>query len=440
MQVFVARRTQCALALVPTPSQESATRLPASRKFGWNGALESSYDFGMMSETHPSTIGPAYLPDGSGPVEITIQGGRIGRVAPSAQSVARNRHVGPGLIDIQVNGYGGLSFTRSALTTPDVRKVVDLLAAEGVTRFVPTLITDAHSVYVDALGVLASACEQDARVRDAVICIHVEGPWISSEDGPRGAHPLAHTRPPNWDEFEAWQAAAGGRIGYVTLAPELDGAIAMIERLARDDIVVALAHTAATHEQISAAVDAGARLSTHLGNGSHKILDRHDNYIWAQAAEDRLTASFIADGHHLPAPALKCLIRAKTPKRSILTSDASPVAGLPPGEYDTFGVAVEIRPDGRLCLSGTPYLAGSAQSLWHGIATACRIADVSLAEAFEMAAAHPAALFGIGRDCGRIVAGQRADLVEFDWDPAGDTPPALRRTIAAGQVVHERTN
>src|SRR5262249_28292297 len=156
--------------------------------------------------------------------------------------------------------------------------------------------------------VLAKACDGDARVANAVPGFHLEGPYISSEDGPRGAHPRPHVRAPDRAEFERLQEAAGGRIRLVTLAPESAAAIAFIEWLARRGIVVAIGHTAATAEQIHAAIAAGAKLSTHLGNGSHALLPRHDNYIWAQAAADQLWASLITDGHHLPAAVVRCLV------------------------------------------------------------------------------------------------------------------------------------
>jgi len=383
-------------------------------------------------------VGPAIPVGGDRPVVVAVEGGKIAAVVESSASVDARRRVAPGLIDIQVNGFGGVHFGTSELTVADVRKATDLLAAEGVTRFVPTIVTGSHAMYLDALGVLASACEQDDRVHDAVLCFHMEGPWISPDDGPRGAHPPRHVRPPSWSEFEAWQAAAGGRIGYVSIAPEVDGAVEMIARLSSAGIVVAIAHTGATGEQIRAAVDAGARLSTHLGNGAHATVPRHDNVIWHQLGEDRLTASFIADGHHLPGPILKSMIRAKTPARSVLTSDATSLAGMPPGQYTEFGMGVELRPDGRLCLAGTPYLAGSAQSLLHAVETATRIGGVTLDQAIEMASTNPARLFGVDHECGRIAVGMRADLIEFDWDTSAESQLMLRRTVCAGAMTYQQ--
>src|SRR5207244_4307325 len=175
---------------------------------------------------------------------------------------------------------------------------------------------------------------------------HREGPDLSPEDGPRGAHPRQHIRPPDWDEFRRLQDAAGGLIRLVTLAPEHDGALPFIEKLVAAGVVVSLGHTAASGACIRAAAKAGARLSTHLGNGAHAILPRHPNYIWEQLAADELWASIICDGHHLPPSVARCIVRVKTPARTILTSDAGSLAGLAPGHYHEWGQELEVRPEG----------------------------------------------------------------------------------------------
>src|SRR5690606_31509122 len=112
-----------------------------------------------------------------------------------------------------------------------------------------------------------------------------------------------------------------------------EGAPRFIARAVSSGVVVAIGHTGATSEQIRAAVDSGARLSTHLGNGAHAVLPRHPNYIWDQLACDELWASIIVDGHHLPATVVKCFQRIKGSERLILITDAVSVAGLPPGRY-----------------------------------------------------------------------------------------------------------
>jgi N-acetylglucosamine-6-phosphate deacetylase len=265
-----------------------------------------------------------------------------------------------------------------------------------------------------------------------VLGIHLEGPFISSLDGYRGAHPAGAVRDPDWDEFQRLQEAAGGRIILLTLAPERAGAIAFIRRAVAAGVTVALGHTAADGNTIRAAVDAGARLSTHLGNGIASPLPRHPNPIWEQAADDRLFATFIADGHHLDAATLRVLYRAKSP-RAILVSDASPLAGLPPGTYGPWAVD----PSGKIVVAGTAYLAGSNQALEVGLNTLLRATGCTLDEAFRTVATAPALL--LGRLPITLDAGDVPNLVVFRRDGNGDSAPiALRRTCVNGQWCEAR--
>ena len=243
------------------------------------------------------------------------------------------------------------------------------------------------------------------------------------EDGPRGAHPQRHVRPPDWDEFRRLQDAAGGRIRLVTLAPEHDGALPFIERLTAAGVVVALGHTAASGERIRDAVRAGARLSTHLGNGSHAVLPRHDNYIWEQLADDGLWASLICDGHHLPPSVVRCIVRVKTPARTILTCDASSLAGLPPGRYREWDQDFEVLPAGKVVVPGTSYLAGS----W-------AFTDLCVGNVIRFAGVEPGRRRGHGRRPAARAA--RPAAAPPGGGPAGRTGPvrlARRRRFPAAR-------
>ena len=245
---------------------------------------------------------------------------------------------------------------------------------------------------------------------------------------------MAHVRLPNIREFQRWQDVSQDLVGIVTLAPELRGATDYIRALSTQGTLVSIGHTAADPRQITAAVDAGARLSTHLGNGAHAVLPRHPNYIWQQLAEDRLTATFIADGHHLPAATFRAMIRAKGDHRSILISDSIGIAGSPPGHYTgTGGEPVELMPDGRLCLSGTPLLAGAVRSLSEGLGWAATQGALGLARAAELASRNPARLLGLERR-GELRVGNVADIVVFDFDE-GSGAVSPRQTFVAGSEV-----
>jgi N-acetylglucosamine-6-phosphate deacetylase len=354
-------------------------------------------------------------------IDLSIEAGHINKIsfASSSQKYdygGDDLRIGPGLIDIQINGYNGVDFNNPQTVPEDIAETTQRLLATGVTAFCPTLITNSDVNISKCLSNLLQTADKYSEFDRAMLGIHVEGPFISPEDGPRGAHPREHVRPPNWDEFQRWQDNARGRIRIITLAPEWPESLDFIERATEVGLIVAIGHTKATPEQIESAISAGARLSTHLGNGSHAMIDRHQNYIWPQLAADDLWASFIVDGHHLPPSVVKCFIRCKSPHRSILVTDAITAAGRPPGRYFLGEVAVEVTSAGRVCLPGTPYLAGSALEMDQAIAKTINFSDASLDEAWQMASLNPANLLGISQHFGSIEEGREADLVLFRWD------------------------
>src|SRR6185369_11323719 len=224
-------------------------------------------------------------------------------------------------------------------------------------------------------------------------------------------------RPPDVDEFHSWQDAARGHIRLFTVAPEWPQAPAYIEALTREGIVISIGHTNADGAQIRNAVAAGATMSTHLGNGAHQVLQRHPNYIWEQLAEDRLIASFIVDGIHLPASFLKVALRAKGLERSVLVTDASSPAGAKPGRYALGEQTVILTEDNRVVLSDQDKLAGSALRMDHGIQNLMKLAGMSLPDAVTMATTNPARVGAVpGRKQG-LAAGDRADFVLFHFNP-----------------------
>lgn len=349
-------------------------------------------------------------------IDIVVDDGRISAVA-AATDLPADRAAGfiaPALFDLQINGCRGHSFNAPELTVSAVREVVEVCAAHGIGGLLPTLVTNSFEALRHGVATLCQACATDPVVADAVPGFHLEGPYIAPEDGPRGAHPKQHVRPPSWDEFARLQEAAGGKIRLVTLAPEHDGALAFIERLTHAGLVVAIGHTAATPQRIREAIAAGARLSTHLGNGAHAMLPRHDNYIWEQLAADELWASLIPDGHHLPAALVKSIVRVKTPARTIVTCDASSLAGLPPGRYPQWGMELEVLAGGKVVVPGTPFLAGSGVFTDTCVAAVVRMSGVTLAEAIDMAGARPRELLGLPPL--RLEAGMPARVMMFEWD------------------------
>ena len=374
--------------------------------------------------------------DTAEPVRITTSGRTITSVerakAPEHETLP---FVAPGFFDIQVNGWGGTWFSKADLTPDDVAPVVASFLSHGVTRLFPTLITNSFESLRAGFEAIAAACDKLQLVRDMVPGCHLEGPYISPEEGPRGAHPKQHVRPADWDEFSRLQEASGGRIRLVTLAPEVPGAIDFIRRAVASGVVISIGHTAASPDQISAAAEAGATLSTHLGNGAHATLPRHPNYLWEQLADDRLFASIICDGVHLPASVVKTILRTKLAGQVILTCDASGYAGCPPGVYRGESGDVEVLDDGRIVVAGQrQYLAGSGVATDACVGAIMRLAHVPLAEGIRMATAYPERLMGI--DPISLEPGSRADLVLFS---VGSGPRVeVTATILAGEVRHGR--
>ena len=349
------------------------------------------------------------------PLALTVVGGRITAVEPSAASPTA--WVAPAFFDPQINGCLGVSFNSPTLTAEQVRTVADVCRTHGVGAFCPTLITGAFDALRHGFETLATLIEVDAELAARMPGFHLEGPYLSGEDGPRGAHPREHTRDPDWYEFRRWQDAAGGRIRMVTVAPERNGALAFIEKLTAAGVVVAIGHTAATGAQIRDGVTAGAKTSTHIGNGCHAVLPRHDNYVWEQLANDDLWASVIADGHHLPPAVLKCFVRAKGVERTLLTCDAGSLAGMPPGRYREWGTDLDVLPCGKIVVAGTPFLAGSGHFTDVCVGHVIAAAGVSLRDAVDMATVRPRRLLGL--PVPTLDVGQPGELVVFEWEPGG---------------------
>jgi len=381
------------------------------------------------------------FPDSSTPVDIVLQRGKVAAVRKAGRATpdlgSPEAWIAPPLFDIQVNGVNGISLQGAELWVADVAAISDYLAHWGVKYWVPTLVTGSLDEMEAGCRVLAAAL-RDRRLARSIPGIHLEGPCISPEDGPRGAHPRRHVRPPKLAEFDRLYKAADGKVLYTTVAPELPGAVPYIRGVVRRGVQVSLGHHAASAAQVKAAADAGARLCTHLGNGAAAQMHRHLNPIWPQLAEDRLHASLIADLHHLPPEVLQSFVRAKQPKRLVLTSDCVDLAGMPPGKYTFSGADVELRRDGKICLSGTDFLAGSSLMLLQGVVNTWRNTDLTLGQALASASSIPASLFGLRHRFELPKPGRKADFLLFEASESAPTPPKLLAVFHDGKAVEEK--
>jgi N-acetylglucosamine-6-phosphate deacetylase len=298
-----------------------------------------------------------------------------------------------GFVDLQVNGYGGVNFSSSELTMDEIERTMDALAARGTLAFCPTLITSSLVVYRHALPLLARAmASSEGSLR--MPGIHLEGPFISPEEGAVGAHPTEHVRRPSLELFDELYRLADGRVSLLTLAPEQPGALELIRRAVSLGVLVSIGHTLADEHAVRAAVDAGASLSTHLGNGCPNLIHRHHNPIWPQLAELRLTAMLITDGHHLPPPVIASFLAAKGSGKVMVTSDAAPPAGCPPGDYSIFGTRVRLEPSGRLRNLERDTLAGSSATMFECMSHLASLNLLSEDELWQVGRDHALALLG----------------------------------------------
>jgi N-acetylglucosamine-6-phosphate deacetylase len=368
------------------------------------------------------------------PVEIKVHEEYIQRVSPF-KTKDHLPYISPGFLDIQVNGYMGNDYSLKEFSTGQMSKIISHLNRSGTTQHVPTIITSPRERILRNLRMITQAIRESEDIAHAIAGIHLEGPFISPKDGPRGAHNAAYVRPPDLNEFEQWQEAAEGRISIVTLSPEWEGAIEFIKAISSTGVTAAIGHTSASPDLIRAAVEAGARLSTHLGNASHPMIPRLKNYIWEQLAEDRLMAGIICDGFHLPKSVVQVFTRTKGLDRLILVSDAAYLGGLNPGLYKWNDVDVQVFDDGHLGLPGTEALAGAAHLLDWDISRFMEFTGYALKETIPLCTQNPARFLRSPDNYGRLEPGAPANLVLFDYEPGMDRLRVLK-TIRCGKEVY----
>ncbi|MDZ7718295.1 MAG: hypothetical protein U5K72_05680 [Balneolaceae bacterium] len=268
----------------------------------------------------------------------------------------------PGFVDLQVNGYKGVDFSSSDLTVERFQFACWELIKQGTILFLPTIISSSEEIYQQNLKLISEVIEE-TDLKNYIPGIHLEGPFISDVDGARGAHnPKWIKKPDSYflDQLVEW---SGGKIKLLTIAAELDGADELCRHATDLGIKVSLGHQMASQADLQRLSDSGASLLTHLGNGIPQIIDRHDNPIWAGLANDDLTAMIITDGHHLPPSLIKTILKVKGASNTIIVSDASPIAGLSPGNYSTLGNKVILKESGRLYNPETGYLVGSSSTM-----------------------------------------------------------------------------
>ncbi|REG94486.1 N-acetylglucosamine-6-phosphate deacetylase [Algoriphagus antarcticus] len=365
-------------------------------------------------------------------IEISFSEGIIDSISETQNLLEQDLILGPGFTDIQVNGYGGIDYNEIQSDPMNLAEISRLLYKEGVTTHFPTIITNDPEQISQLILQIVSLRKSDEFSRMSIEGLHIEGPFISPIDGPRGAHPKEFVRAPDWSLVQKWQNESKGLIKMITLSPEWENTVPFIERCIDHGILVSIGHTNATHQQILDAVNAGASLSTHLGNGAHPILARHPNYIWSQLSQDELGASIIADGFHLPAEVIQVFQKVKK-ENLMLVSDSVSLSGMPAGDYTLhIGGEVTLTPEGKLHLKSNPsILAGSASNIRSGVSFLIKNKLAALTEAWEMASVRPEKLVNPGHRL--FKEGSIADLILCRKDENGELE--VLKTIKHGREV-----
>src|SRR5690554_132173 len=344
-------------------------------------------------------------------------------------------YIAPGFFDIQVNGYAGKDYS-DQLSTEDMEQMVMRLAESGTTRHMPTIITNSELSIIESIRAIVDSRKESTLLHNAIVGLHIEGPFISPKEGACGVHDPKHIRPCDFDEFQRWQESAEGLIRLVTVSPEDDTALEFIRKVTALGVRVAIGHIVVPPDQIEKAVDAGATLSTHLGNGSPGFLPRLNNFIWKELSDDRLYASIIADGFHLPPYVLDAYTRSKGRCLTILISDAAALAGSPPGVYRWGDMDIEVFPDGHMGLLGTTNLAGASLLLDRCIAHLHEVTKFSLSECVSCATRIPHDYLrlegSVWKDLPKV--GSNADFTLFNYQ-RGDGNLRVLRTQLGREVL-----
>lgn len=329
------------------------------------------------------------------PVLIRCEGGTVAQTGTVPNTPPENLWLAPALVDVQVNGFGGIDFQRDHLGVEDLLYATRQLRAAGCTRYFLTLITDAWPKLLARLEHLRRVRSQSQELRTAIAGWHIEGPFLSPEPGFCGAHNPQVMCDPTPGQIRELRGLTESDPLLLTLAPERSGALEIIALAVSLGIKISLGHTNASADRMLKAVQAGATGFTHLGNACPKDLDRHDNILWRAFDTPGLTVGLIADGIHV-SPALFRLMHKVIPASSIYyTTDAMAAAGAPPGRYTVGSLEVEVGADQVVRQPGKTNFAGSALRPIDGVFRAARMLDRPWQEVWDSFSIRPGAFVGL---------------------------------------------
>jgi N-acetylglucosamine-6-phosphate deacetylase len=365
-------------------------------------------------------------------VIVTIANGQIVELAQFDSSIAphsgdieaRDCLLLPGFIDIHVHGGAGRAIMEATSEAQDAVSVH--LAAHGVTGYLPTTITGPWELQANSVAAARRTMDSDRTpIGAAVLGVHLEGPYINPKK--KGAQPPQYIRTPSWQDLQEHLGDNVGTLKVITLAPEMEGAHDLIRQLVSRGVVVSIGHTDATYDEVSSAIDLGARHVTHCFNAMRQMEGRQPGVVGAAMSRKELAAELIWDNIHVHPASCRALIASKGTDRVILISDGIPGAGMPDGYTFSLGDLDVLIHDGSARLpDGT--LAGSLLTMDRAFANAV---EYSLSERSAMTSRNAAVALGLGHRKGLLAAGYDADLVLLD------SSDAVRMTIVNGHVVYQ---
>jgi N-acetylglucosamine-6-phosphate deacetylase len=360
-------------------------------------------------------------------MRVTVEKGMCEKLENSEINPPEMPWIAPGLVDVQINGSGGVDFNRGPIDADSWIRATDNLFRHGCTHFLIALMTNLRQSYRDLLGQIERLRRADPR---NCVGYHFEGPFLNPQPGYHGAHCAEWMSPPRVELFGEWQELTGGKVRLVTLAPEveLEAGLEFIRYLGRQNVLASLGHSAVMGAELEQAVAAGASCWTHLGNAApNPPEDKFRNVIFYALAQERLLATLIPDGQHLPPHVFRVMARALG-ERLMLTTDAMAGAGAGPGHYTLCHMEIDVGEELTAHIPGQPYLAGSTLMPFAGVFLAAGMSGLPWPQMWDAFSIRPARWLGLDHG---LEAGKPANFCLFEMEPK----PRLIATYHQGEKV-----